>query len=145
MSTNVPLWLKRLALPWWNGGHRLAWRAGEYLGAVRYQRFGHCDVCGRFGPWLYRRRVVPARLEELWGLTPRQADALARKESSDCAWCGAKLRARRLAQAVMDALPTDPPAPSLDAWVRRPEMRTLRVAEINRIEGKSAPNSVKTG
>src|SRR5262249_40772071 len=81
-----PGWLKRLLLPAWNGGHRLAWRAGEYLGAIRHGRFGRCDVCGRFGPWLYRRRVIPPKLEQLWGLTPRLAEALARKESMDCAW-----------------------------------------------------------
>jgi SAM-dependent methyltransferase len=50
---------------------------------------------------LYRRRVIPRRLEELWALTPRLAAALARKESCDCAHCGAKLRGRRLAQVLL--------------------------------------------
>jgi hypothetical protein len=122
-------------LPLWNGGHRLAWRAGEYLGAVRHGRFGRCDVCGRFGPWLYRRRVIPPKLEQLWGLTPRLAEALARKESMDCAWCGAKLRARRIASVLMEMYtPLDRPA-SLAGWVRMPDIRLLRVAEINRVEG----------
>lgn len=133
-----PAWLKRRLLPFWNGGHHAVRRAGEYLGAVRHGRFGRCDVCGRFGPWLYRRRVIPLKLEQLWGLTPRLADALARKESSDCAWCGAKLRARRLARVLLDTYPVGSPpapAPSVAEWTRRPEARALRVAEINRIEG----------
>ncbi len=129
------LGLKRLLLPFWNGGHRFAWRTSEYLGAIRHGRFGHCDVCGRFGPWLYRRRVIPTRLEQLWGLSPTLADALARKESSDCAWCGAKLRARRLARVVLDTYPVGIPADSMVAWVRSAEARALRVAEINRIDG----------
>ncbi len=130
--------LKPILLPIWNGGHRLAWSAGEYLGAITHGRFGRCDVCGRFGPWLYRRRVIPPRLVELWGLSPRQAEALARKESLDCAFCGAKLRARRLARVLLDRYPVgDPPTParSVRAWVDRPEVPSLRIAEINRVEG----------
>jgi SAM-dependent methyltransferase len=133
-----PGWLKRLLLPAWNGGHRLAWRAGEYLGAARHGRFGRCDVCGRFAPWLYRRRVIPPKLEQLWGLTPRLAEALARKESLDCARCGAKLRARRIARVLLDLYPVGSPpaqARSVAEWVRAPEVRALRVAEINRVEG----------
>jgi SAM-dependent methyltransferase len=134
----VPGWLKRRLLPLWNGGHRLAWRAGEHLDAVLHRRFERCTICGRFGPMLYRRRVIPPRLEELWGLSPRWAEAMARRESLDCAWCGGKLRARRLARVLLDVYPagTPPcPAPSVAEWVRRPEARALRVAEINRIEG----------
>ncbi|HMB05068.1 MAG TPA: class I SAM-dependent methyltransferase, partial [Isosphaeraceae bacterium] len=85
-----------------------------------------------------RRRVVPPRLKALWCLSPRQAEALARKESCDCAWCGAKLRAQRLARVLLDLYPVgDPPTParSVADWTRRPEARALRVAEINRIEG----------
>jgi SAM-dependent methyltransferase len=139
-----PGWLKRPLLPLWNAGHRIAWRAGEYLGAVRHGRFGRCDVCGRFGPWLYRRRVVSPKLEALWGLSPALAEALARKESMDCAWCGAKLRARRLARVVLDLYPVGTPparAPSVDAWVRTREARSLWVAEINLVEGLHTPLS----
>src|SRR5215469_16196289 len=107
MATRViPPWLKRPLVPVWNAGHRLVWRAGEYLGAIRHGRFGRCDVCDRFGPWLYRRRVIPPKLEQLWGLSPRLAEALVRKESSDCTWCGAKMRARRLARVLLDLHPT---------------------------------------
>jgi SAM-dependent methyltransferase len=130
--------LKRRLLPAWNGGHRLAWRLGEYLDAIRQRRFARCDVCGAYGPMLYRRWVIPPRLEELWGLSPRQAEALARKESSDCFRCGAKLRVRRLARVMLDTHPVGaPPAPSPSAraWVRTPEARALRIAEINLIEG----------
>jgi hypothetical protein len=134
----IPPWLKRGLLPAWNGGHRLAWRLGELLGAVRSRRFGRCAICGRWGPWLYRRRVIPRRLEELWGLSPRLAEAMARRESCDCAWCGGKLRARRLARVLLETYPvgTPPrPARSVAEWVRQPEARPLRVAEINRIDG----------
>lgn len=134
----IALRLKRLLLPAWNLGHRLAWRAGEYLDALRHGRFERCSVCGRSGPILYRRWVIPPKLEQLWGLSPREAEALARKESSNCSRCGAPLRVRRLARALLDAVPVGtPPAParSVARWVRRLEVRGLRVAEINRIEG----------
>lgn len=131
-----PAALKRLLLPAWNGGHRLAWRLGEYLDAVRSRRFEHCAACGCFGPMLYRRWAIPAELERRWGLSPRLAEALARKETSDCWSCGAKLRARRLAQALLDELPRGtPPARSVAAWARLPETQPLRIAEINRVDG----------
>jgi SAM-dependent methyltransferase len=87
---------------------------------------------------LYRRWVVPPRLERLWGLSPREAEALARKESSDCFACGAKLRARRLTQVLLELYPVgDPPTPagSARSWAAHPQIQALRIAEINRIEG----------
>ncbi len=137
----IPRGWKRRLLPIWNGGHRLAWRVGEYVEAIRSRRFERCVVCGRFGPILYRRWIIPPRLEELWGLSPRLAEALARKESSQCAWCGASLRARRLALVLLETYPVGtPPAPahSVVEWARHPEARALRVAEINLIEGLHA-------
>jgi SAM-dependent methyltransferase len=125
-------------LPLWNGGHRFAWKFGEYAGAVWHRRFERCDVCGRFGPMLYQPRVVPRKLAELWGLSPRLAEALARKESLSCAFCGAKLRVRRLARVLRQLYPVgSPPAPvrSVADLVERDEVRALRVAEINLIEG----------
>jgi SAM-dependent methyltransferase len=137
----IPRRLKRRVLPAWNAAHRLAWRLGEYAGAVAHRRFERCDACGRFGPMLYRRRVIPPRLEAMWGLSPRLADALARKESLDCWLCAAKLRARRIARVVLELYPVgSPPAParSVRAWVRTAEARALRIAEINRIDGLHA-------
>ena len=137
----IPVGWKRRLLPIWNGGHRLAWRVGDYAEAIRNRRFEHCIVCGRAGPILYRRWIIPPRLEELWGLSPRVAEALARKESSQCAWCGASLRARRLALVLLETYPVGtPPAPahSVVEWARHPEARALRVAEINLIEGLHA-------
>ncbi len=90
---------------------------------------------------LYRRRVIPPRLAELWGVSPRLAEALARKESSDCSACGAKLRCRRIARVVLELYPVGtPPTPesSLARWVEHPEAQALRVAEINRIDGLHA-------
>jgi SAM-dependent methyltransferase len=137
----APSWLKPILLPLWNGGHRLAWRVGEFLDAIGHRRFERCAICGRWGPMLYRRRVVPRRLEELWGLTPALAAALARRESLECAWCGGKLRARRLAEVLLQTYAVGSPAApprSVAAWVRHPEARALRVAEINRIDGLHA-------
>ncbi len=97
---------------------------------------------------LYRRRVIPPRLAELWGLTPRLAAALARKESCDCAGCGAKLRARRIAEVMLQMFPVGtPPAPvrSIRDWVRSAEAARLRIAEINRIEGLHDALSVLPG
>jgi SAM-dependent methyltransferase len=77
----------------------------------------------------------------LWGLSSRLAEALARKESCDCSHCGAKLRCRRLAQVVLDLYPVgNPPAlaRSLADWGAHPQVQSLRIAEINRIDGVHA-------
>lgn len=120
--------------------HHRARRAGEYLGALRHRRFERCAVCGRFGAMLYRRGIVPPRLVELWGLSPELAEAVARRESCHCSRCGAQLRAQRLARVLIGSAPAalgegEPPAPSVADWVRRERTRSLRIAEINRIEG----------
>jgi SAM-dependent methyltransferase len=138
MPRPVPAWLKRLLVPCWNAAHQFGWIAQDYLDSLIHRRLERCVVCGRLRPMLYRRRVIPRRLEELWGLSPGLAEALARKESCDCASCGAKLRCRRIARAVLALYPVGaPPAPSpsLARWVESPEIRLLRVAEINRIDG----------
>src|SRR3954469_12269521 len=97
----LPRGLKRCLVPIWNGAHRLGWLVRDYGAALVHGRLEHCPVCGRVRPMLYRRRVIPPRLEQLWGLTPRLAEALARKESCNCANCGAKLRARRMAEVIL--------------------------------------------
>jgi SAM-dependent methyltransferase len=136
VSTQLKARLKPFVVPIWNAAHRCAWLAYDYLGAIASGRFGRCIVCGRLALFIYRRRVVTPRLQELWGLSPRLADALARKESGDCAHCGAKLRGRRIAQVLLTLYSGGaPPAPSLARWGEAPEIRKLRVAEINRIDG----------
>lgn len=88
--------------------------------------------------WRYQPRVIPPRLVELCELTPRLAAALARKETLFCVWCGAQLRARRLAEVVLDLYPTGTPpraASALDEWIDTSEARALQIAEINRIDG----------
>ena len=127
--------IKRWLLPAYNASYHALRLVGDYARAIATADCGVCEICGRFSPWLYRRRVIPPRLKELWGLSERQAIALARKESSDCAWCGGKLRARRLARTVLDVYPTIPPSRSIRQWVQTPASRTLRVGEFNRIEG----------
>ena len=135
---SIPASVKRVLVPFWNKAHHLGWNAFDYLDATVHGRFERCNVCGRFRPMLYRRRVVRPRLEELWGLSPRLAQALARKESTDCASCGSKLRSRRLVEVLLRLYPVGvPPAParSLAEWVNDPEAQTLRIAEINLIDG----------
>ncbi|MDG3003065.1 class I SAM-dependent methyltransferase [Paludisphaera mucosa] len=120
----------------WNEAHRLGWLARDYASAMACGRAERCSVCGEKRYMFYRRRVIPARLVELWGLTRRQAEALARKESCDCAGCGAKLRARRMAEVLLDLYPTDGRrAPDLRTWARSDEAGAMRIAEINRIDG----------
>jgi SAM-dependent methyltransferase len=129
-------WVKPFAVPVWNAAHHLGWVVHDYAGAIAARRCGRCIVCGRSAFFIYRRRVVTPRLQELWGLSPALADALARKESCDCSRCGAKLRGRRLAQVLLTLYSgSATPAPSLARWVESPEIRKLRVAEINTIDG----------
>lgn len=125
-------------MPIWNGGHRLFWRLGELSEAILRRRFETCSVCGRFRPSLRRPRVIPPRLVERWGLSPAETEALILKESLDCLSCGAKLRGRRLARAILERYPIgDPPKPgrSLADWAKSAEARALRIAEFNRIDG----------
>ncbi len=134
----LPAWLKSLLVPCWNSAHRHAWLAYDYLTSVGRGRFESCAVCGCYRPMLYRRRIIPPRLVDLWGLSPAQADAFARKESCFCSRCGANLRARRMAHALLSLYKVgNPPTPcrSLAQWVEHVESRSLRVAEINRIDG----------
>jgi len=139
---DAPVWLDRLKpwlLPIYNSAHRAAWRLGEYAGAIRHRRFGRCAVCGRWGPRLYRRWIVWPELERRWGLEPLEAEALAHKESDACAFCGAKLRARRIAQALLITLGGDPPPwRSIRDWTRSPNAQRLAIAEVNEIEGLHA-------
>ncbi len=138
VSNSLKAWVKPVLVPCWNAAHHAGWLARDYLGAIGSGRFERCNVCGRLRPMLYRRRIIPARLEELWGLSPELAAAFARKESCDCAHCGSRLRGRRLAQVLLELYPVgSPPSParSIAAWVKQPGIRALRVAEINRIDG----------
>src|SRR5262245_35728052 len=129
-------WLKSALVPIWNAGHRYGWLVYDYLVALGSGRFERCCVCGRFGPLIYRRRVLAPRLAELWGLSAKLAEAFARKESLECTHCGAKLRGRRIAQVLLSIFPAGtPPAASLATWVEHPEIKRLRVAEINAIDG----------
>jgi len=134
----IPKPLKRILVPIWNSAHRYGWLAHDYGNAVCRGRIERCVVCGKLRPMLYRRRVIPRRLEELWGLTPRLTEALARKESCDCAHCGAKLRGRRIARVLLSLYGVGDPLArvrTLARWVHQPEIRALRIAEINRIDG----------
>jgi SAM-dependent methyltransferase len=128
--------LKSAIVPIWNAAYRFNWLLIDYVGSLRSGRLERCAVCGRLRLLIYRRRVLTPRLAELWGLSARQAEAFARKESLECTHCGAKLRGRRMAQVVLSLFPAgNPPAPSLAQWVKNPDVQRLRVAEINTIDG----------
>jgi SAM-dependent methyltransferase len=135
MPWKPPDVLKPVLVPIWNAGPRVTRRARELARAARHGWFGRCDVCGRFGPWLYRPEIICDRLIELSELTPPQAAALRRKETLECSWCKAKQRARRLAQVVLSRYPAGRPVSSLKEWVEQPEIQALAVAEINIIDG----------
>ena len=126
--------LRPALLAVWNRGHQWFWASAELLDALVHRRWERCSVCGRVRPMLLRRRVVPTGLVDRWNLTPELAEALRRKESLDCAGCGAKLRARRLAKVLLEILPSSN-ATSLRAWSTTARARGLRIAEINRIDG----------
>ena len=134
----LPAWLKRMIVPCWNAAQHQTGLAFSYLDAGVHGHFESCAICGRYRPMLYRRRIIPQRLAELWGLSPELAGAFARKESCFCSRCGANLRARRMAQALLSLYPVGtPPTPcrSLARWVEYSESESLRIAEINRIDG----------
>lgn len=136
-SPVIPKWLKGVLVRAWNWAHRVRWFVVEVGGSLVRGRIERCSVCGRWALMVLRRRVIPRRLIELWGLNAAQAEALARKESLDCCWCGAKLRGRRLATVLVGLYPRQdgPPPRSLREWTRIPEARALAIAEINAIDG----------
>lgn len=132
----LPPVVKRPLVTVWNEAHRVGWLVRDHAAAALRGRVEFCTVCGERRRMLYRRRVIPPRLVELWGLSDRQAEALARKESSDCAGCGAKLRARRMADVLLDLFPVDGRrATDLRSWAATHEAGGLRIAEINRVDG----------
>lgn len=132
----LPGVVKRPLVLAWNEAHRLGWTLRDLASALVHRRVERCSVCGERRLMLYRRRVIPPRLVELWGLSERQAEALARKESCDCSGCGSKLRARRLADVLLDLYPVaGRRVEDLRSWARSPEAGELRIAEINRIDG----------
>ena len=105
----IPARLKRWLVPIWNEVHRIGWLVRDYSASCVHGRWETCAVCGKFRPMLFRRRVIPRGLVEMRGLSPRLAETLARKESSDCSNCGAKLRARRMAAVILQNFQVGPP------------------------------------
>ncbi len=136
----LPRVIKRPLVAVWNTLYWQGLRARAYASAVAHGQVERCTVCGKVRPMLYHREIIPNGLIELWGLTPRQAVALARKESGLCSACHAKQRARRIASVLLELYPVgDPKSPnhaaSLRDWVQDPAIRRLKVAEINRVDG----------
>ncbi len=130
----LPNGLKRAILPLWNAGHNGARHLSALAKAVAARNWGYCEVCGGKTLFLFQRDVIPLRLQEIWGLNEELALAFARKETCHCAWCGANLRARRLARALLERINVGG-NDCVAAWVRNPRTQNLRVAEINGISG----------
>ena len=94
----IPAGLKRYLVPIWNEAHRIGWLVRDYSASCVHGRWETCVVCGKFRPMLFRRRVIPRRLMELWGLSPRLAEA----------W---HARSRAIARAVV-------PSYGRNGWLR---------------------------
>lgn len=132
----LPRLVKRPLVWVWNQAYWRGLRVLSMAGAVVRGRVKRCAVCGKVRPMLYYRRIIPDRLVQLSGLSPRQAVALAHKESDFCASCGAKLRARRIASVLLELYPVrGSRVASLRDWARDPSIQQLRIAEINRVDG----------
>lgn len=129
----LPSVLKHPLVSVWNSGYQTARTIRNYAVAIGSGRIEHCSVCGKLRPMFYRPRFISPVLIKLWELTPREAVALHWKESCDCSSCGAKLRARRIADVLLDVYPTG--ARSLREWAASEKARSLRIAEINIIDG----------
>lgn len=136
MVKRLPPWAKRPVVSAWNASIHVSRYLGEISSAILSGRLERCICCGRWRPMLLQRRSIPQRLIELWGLSPREVHSLVRKETMTCTACGAKLRARRLSSVLINTFPTGATTPkSLREWSNTPQARSLRIAEINRIEG----------
>lgn len=87
---------------------------------------GGCPCCGgggeRFSPVLW-----PELVDE-WGLSPEEHSYVDRQQGQRCATCGASLRSRALAMAILRTLGARGP---LTAFVRSVRGRLLRVLEVN--------------
>jgi SAM-dependent methyltransferase len=138
MASTIKTAWKPLLVRSWNAANHGGALALDYLRAIAAGRIERCTVCGRIRPMFYRRGIIPRRLEELWEISPRLAAAFARKETCACSFCRSRLRGRRLAQVLLEVYPVgNPPerSRSLAEWIERTQARSLRIAEINRIDG----------
>ncbi len=129
----LPSVLKRPLVSAWNRAHDTARTIRDYAITIRNGWIGPCSVCGKVRAMVYHPHYISPTLIQLWELTPREAAALKRKESCECSSCGAKLRARRIADVLMDLYPAG--ARSLRQWAASDRARGLRIAEINVIDG----------
>ena len=134
--------LKPVLVPVWNSAHQAGWWLAEHGDALAHGRREFCNNCGCRSWMLLQKRAIPPRLIELWGLSPVQASALARKETLSCTRCGARLRSRRIAAELLKQFPAETasgPARSIAEWVQLPRAQALAVAEFNQIDGLHQP------
>jgi SAM-dependent methyltransferase len=110
------------------------WKAAAR--AIRYWGPRRCPACGRHAR-LRRSAVLWPALVEEWELTPELHRAIDEREGTACLRCGSSLRARQLAEVLVDRLNArlGTRYRSLDALCRSREAAGLRVAEINAVSG----------
>ncbi len=128
-------WLKAPLVRVYNGLFHGWWNLSAVGGALARGRVGRCVVCGDWALFRREPRAIPQRLVDLWALTPAETEALIAKETLGCSRCGAKLRARRIALAVLEQFPGAGNPASLRGWLTTPAAQGLAIAELNGIDG----------
>ena len=135
----VPGWLKRLIVPCWNAAHHHAWLAYDYLNATGHGRVeslrrlrpvsshalspaDHSAAAGRDSGASRRNSPKPWR---------GKSRAFARTVAPSCERGGSRGSCSRF---TLSARPL-PRRGRWRRWVEHPESRSLRIAEINRIDG----------
>jgi len=98
---------------------------------------GQCPVCG--GSGVRASAVLDEVLLRAWELTPAEAELINRQQGECCAACGANLRSRTLAAALLERLGC---AATLRALTETaPPL--LRLLEINAAGTHAAPRSIR--
>ena len=87
----IPAGLKRHLVPYWNEAHRIGWLVRDYSAACARVDGRPVPFAGSSGRCCFAGELSPANSRNCGVSLPGWPGALARKESSDCANCGAKL------------------------------------------------------
>lgn len=93
------------------------------------QSAGYCTVCGKDGVTFAFAMGINDDLARQWELSERQRYVYSARETRHCSNCNASLRARTMAQAIIDTLAPD--ESSLEAAIASHKLDKLKIAEIN--------------